>query len=192
MGKNAGEIVIGSNGSIFSALPGSPIPASINDPFDPASWIDLGYASEDGVTWADGKSLFDVNVWQSFYPARKGVESREGTATFTLMQWNGDTVKLAYGGGDVVEVDDGAYRYVPPDPSEVGEKMLGIEWEDGDKDYRLVLPRGMVSDGVETNIVRTAAGMLPITFSVLGTDGSDPWFFDTNDPAFAAAAGSGS
>lgn len=192
MGKNASELVVGSNGSIFSAPLNSPLPDSIHDPLDPASWIDLGYVTEDGVTWNDGKSVNQVRAWQSFYDLRRVIESREGTATFSLMQWNGDTVKLAYGGGDVVEVDDGAYRFVPPAPGDLGETMLAIEWEDGDKDYRLILPAGMVSEGVETNITRTEAGVLPITFSILGRDGSDPWYFDTNDPAFAAAAGSGS
>lgn len=192
MGKNAGELVVGANGSIFTAPPGSPVPASINDPLDVDAWFDTGYATEDGVTFTDGKNTTNIMAWQSFYALRTIIESREATAVFSLMQWNGENVKLAYGGGDVVEPEPGAFRYVPPAPSEVDERMLAVEWEDGDKDYRLILPKGMVSEGVETNIVRTAAGVLPITFAVLGQDGQDPWFFDTNDPAFAAVAGSGS
>lgn len=192
MGRSVEEIVVGANGAIYNARPGSPLPGSINQPLDPAHWIDLGYASEDGVTWTDGKSTTPIRAWQSFYDLRRMVESREGTATFSLLQWNGDTVRLAYGGGDIVEPEPGAYRYVPPPPEELGESMLAIEWQDGAKDYRLVLPRGNVSDNVETNIVRTEAGMLPITFAILGSDTGDPWYFDTNDPAFAGYAGSGS
>lgn len=191
MGRNVEEIVVGANGSIYSALPGSPLPGSILEPLDTeAGWVDLGYASEDGVTWTDGKSMTPIRAWQSFYDLRRIVESREGTASFALMQWNPDTVKLAYGGGDFTEPAAGAYRYHPPAPSDLGETMLAIEWQDGDKDYRLVLPRGNVSDNVETNIVRTEAGMLPITYALLGSDDSDPWYFDTNDPAFAGSAGS--
>lgn len=192
MGKNADEIVVGANGSIWTAPLGSPLPASIADPFGDA-WTDLGYASEDGVTWTDSKSLNSIRVWQEFYDARRVIESREGTLAFSLMQWNGDTVSIAFGGGDVTEDEPGMYRYTPPAPELIDERMLGVEWEDGDKDYRLVYPKGMTTDDVETNIVRTDAGMLPITFGLLGNNGADPWFFQTNDPAFASAvAGSGS
>ena len=193
MSRDVSEIVVGANGSIYVAPVGSPLPASIDDPLDDSAWVDLGYASEDGVTWTDGRSLFEVMVWQSFYAARRGVESREGSAAFQLMQWNGENVKLAWGGGDITADAEGAYRYTPPSPEDLDERALCVEWSDGSKDYRLVLPRGNVSENVETNLVRTEAAALPITFSLLGSDGADPWFFQTNDPAFAdAVAGSGS
>lgn len=192
MGRNVDEIVVGSNGAIYKGAIGSPIPGSILDPLDPDAWIDLGYASEDGVTWTVGKSKTPVRAWQSFWDLRRVVESMEATATFSLLQWNGDTVKLAWGGGDIVEPEPGAFRYVPPPPQDTDEGMLAIEWSDGAKDYRLILPKGDVSDTVETNITRTDAGMLPITFSLLGSDNADPFYFDTNDPAFAGAVGSGS
>ena len=191
MSKNRGEIVVGANGSIWSAPIGTALPARISEPFGDG-WVDLGYASEDGVTWTDGKSVNAIRAWQSFYDLRRVVESREGTASFSLMQWNGGNVIFAYGGGDIVEDAPGEFRYVPPAPEDTGETMLGIEWEDGSKDYRLVLPAGTVSDNVETNVTRTDAALLPITFALLGEEGRDPWFFQTNDPAFAPVAGSGS
>lgn len=191
MSKSRDEIVVGANGSIFSAPIGTALPSRLSEPFG-VGWTELGYVTEDGVTWTDGKSMNAIRAWQSFYDLRRVVESREGTAAFSLMQWNGENVKLAYGGGDIVEDAPGEYRYVPPAPSDTGETMLGIEWEDGSKDYRLVLPAGNTTDNVETNVTRTDAALLPITFAILGEDGRDPWYFQTNDPAFAAVAGSGS
>lgn len=186
--KNVDEIVVGSNGSIFTAPTGTAIPASIAVALGEA-WVDAGYVTEDGVTFTDGKSLESIRAWQSLYDLRKVVSSKEATAAFSLMQWSGDNVKRAFGGGDIAEIvaDSGNFRYTPPAPESIDEFMLAIEWVDGDKDYRLIFPKGMVSENVEVNITRTAAGLLPITFSILGEDGEDPWILDTNDPAFAAA-----
>lgn len=187
MSKNAGEIVVGANGSIYVAPLATAIPASIGSPLD-AAFSDLGYVTEDGVTWVDGKSLQSIRAWQSFYDLRRVVESKEGSIAFQMMQWNSSTVPLAFGGGEITEPVPGDFQYTPPDPSTIDERMLAVEWADGDKDYRLTFPKGMVGDNIETNLVRTAAGILPITFSLLGDDALDPFILDTNDPAFAPAA----
>lgn len=186
--KNVDEIVVGSNGSIFSAPKGTAIPASIAVALGPG-WVDAGYVTEDGVTFTDGKTLESVRAWQSLYDLRKLVTAKEAMAAFSLMQWSEGNVKLAFGGGEVTEIvaDSGNFRYTPPDPEAIDERMLAIEWVDGDKDYRLIFPKGMVSENIETNVTRSAAALLPITFAILGEDGVDPWILDTNDPAFAPA-----
>lgn len=183
--KDAGELVVGSNGSIYTAPLGSALPDSIDDPLSEA-WPDLGYASEEGVTWVDGKTMEPIRAWQSFYDLRRLVASKEGSLAFQLMQWNRDTVELAFGGGTVTEPAPGAYLYTPPEPQDVDERMMAVEWEDGDSDFRLIFPKGIVSENVETNIVRTAAALLPITFALLGQDGVPPFILQTNHPAFAA------
>ncbi len=188
-GKNPDEIVVGANGSIYSAPLGSEIPASIAAPLGD-EWYELGYATEDGGTFTDGKTLESIRAWQSFYDLRRVVSEKNTSVAFSLMQWNDRNFALAFGGGEITSPAEGAFRYVPPAPGTIDDRMLAIEWSDGDKDYRLVLPKGMVADNVETQIVRTAAAVLPITFTVLGSDELDPWVFDTNDPAFDPSSGS--
>lgn len=189
MTKDAEEIVVGASGSIYVAPVGSDIPASIEEAFD-ESWTELGYATEDGAKWVDGKTTNEIRAWQSFYALRRMIATREGSLAFQLMQWNGVTVPLAFGGGTITSPTAGAYRYTPPPAETLDERMLGVEWSDGDDDYRLIFPRGNVSENVETNIVRTEAALLPITFALLGQEGVDPFIFDTNDAAFADAVGS--
>lgn len=189
--KDVGEIVVGANGSVLVADLGSEIPETVGTPLG-ASWVDTGYVTEDGVGWTDGKSVKAIRAWQSFYDLRRIIESREGMLVYSLMQWSGTNVKLAYGGGEISEPDPGFFRYLPPDPESIDEKMMAVEWQDGDFDFRLVFPRGMVSEKVDTKIVRTDAGLLPITFSLLGQHGQPPYILDTNHPAFADAVGSGS
>lgn len=187
--KTAVEIIVGANGSIFNAPIGSTVPTGIDVPLS-ADWVDLGYASEDGVKWTDGKTVQEIKAWQSFYPVRRINSERQGMIAYALMQWNGDTVKLAYGGGSISETSPGNYEYLPPDPSELGESMQAVEWQDGAYDFRLIFPRGMVTENVETNLVRTAASLLPITFALLGDAEDAAYRLQTNHPAFAAAVGS--
>jgi hypothetical protein len=187
--KTADEIVVGANGSLYVGPVGSAVPASISVPLG-VDWTELGYTTEEGVTWVDGKTMQSIRAWQSFYDLRRIVESKEGSLAFQLLQWNGDNVRLAFGGGTVSEPSPGEYRYTPPAPEFIDERALAAEWQDGDKNYRLIFPKGNVSENIETNIVRSGGALLPITFSLLGEDGVDPFIFDTDDPAFANALGS--
>lgn len=181
--NNADEITVGANGTVYVAELGTSAPADILASI-PAGWIELGYINADGVTFLDGKTVEPIDVWQSFYPARRLVTEKEASATFNLVQWNGATTRLAFGGGSVTEDQAGAYRYTPPEPGTIDERAMIVEWVDGDKNYRIVIPRGMVTDNVETQLVRTAAGELPIVFGVNGQEGQSPWYLLTDDPAF--------
>lgn len=186
MPKNTEEIVVGANGTIRAAATSVAEPADISAAFA-AGWVDLGYASEDGVTALDSKTLERINVWQLFYPARRIIVDRDFTLAFALRQFSGIQVELAFGGGEVTEDGAGKYRFTPPDPEVIDERKLSVEWIDGDNTYRFIIPKGMVVDNVETKIVRSAASDLPITFGVNGTEGEAPWYLLTDDPTFAEA-----
>lgn len=186
MTKSVDEIVVGANGSLWVAPVGTAAPAT-EVAVPGAGWVDLGYASEDGVTLTDSKTFEAIPVWQLFYAARRIVTERDLAVAFVLRQWNPDTVALAFGGGTVSAPSAGHFKYVPPSPEELDERSLMVDWVDGTKNYRLIIPRGIVTENVETNLVRTGAADLPITFSLLGDDSGDPWYLLTNDPVFDPA-----
>lgn len=191
MTKDADEIVVGANGTIYAAPVGSTLPGNIGTPLGPA-WADLGYVTEDGVAWVDGKTVESIRAWQSFYDLRRIITAREGSLAFGLMQWSGQNVTLALGGGEITSPAADEYRYEPPAPEFIDERALAVEWQDGAYNFRLTCLKGMVSDNVETNIVRTGAAILPITFSFLGQEGQPPFVLDTDHPGFADLVGSGS
>lgn len=182
MAKDVDQIVIGSDGTVWVAPVGTAAP--VNPTAVPgAGWVDLGYTSEDGATLRDGKTLEAIRVWQLAHAARQVVTERKTSLEFVLRQWSVDTVKLAFGGGSFTEPAAGVFRYAPPAPETVDERALMLDWQDGAKNYRLIIVRGIVTENVETNLRRAAAGDLPITFSVLGADTGDPWYLLTDDPA---------
>lgn len=186
MAMDVTELVVGSNGSLWVADPGTAVPADIDVAFG-TGWADLGFATDDGITWTVGREITDIPAWQSFYPLRKIVTSVSADLAFSMMQWSTETLTFALGGGTVTGTL-GKYEYHPPDPSVIDERMLAAEWIDGDVKFRIIYERGIVSENVEAEIARAAAAVLPVTYSALGTAGEDPFIIQTNSEAFAPAA----
>lgn len=189
MAYDADQILVGANGSIHVAPVGSTEPTDASSALD-AAFIDLGAISENGAAIQDAKTLQPIRIWQSFYPARRIITERDFTVTFALAEWSANTVELAFG-GTVTEPDPtgaaGEYKLTPPSPEDIDDRCMVLEWADGTKNYRLVMPSGMVQDAVNTQLVRTSNAELPISFGVNGTDGSAPWYLLTDDPSFATA-----
>lgn len=184
MAKDVDEIVVGANGTVWTAPVGTAAPVD-EETAPGAGWVDLGYLSEDGVTVNDSKSLEVISVWQLFHPARRIVTERDTTLNFVLRQWSKETIPFALGGADVTTVSPGHHKISPPAPEDIDERALMVDWQDGTKKYRWVVVRGMATEAVETNIVRSGPADLPVGFGINGADGADPWYILTNDPAFA-------
>ena len=185
MANDADQILVALNAAVHVAPVGTTLPTDSDSALN-AAFLELGYTTDDGIQFSDTKTVEDIKAHQSFYPVRRIVTERGSSVSFELEQWNGDTVRLAFGGGTVTEPTSGEYKYVPPDPEDIDERAMVIEWQDGTREYRLVIPRGNVSENVETNLTRKAQAGLPITFAVLGEDATDPWTIFTNDAEWEA------
>jgi hypothetical protein len=190
MSLDASEVVVGANGRVLVA------PAdSATFPEDMSSmgaeWVEVGYVSEDGVTFTAGQEIEDIMAWQSFYAIRKVVTGKTVSVEFAMRQWNEDTVVFAFGGGEVTRAA-GVATYVPAEPGDLDERAVCVEWEDGADTYRLVLPRGIVTGEVSSNVTRSAAADLPVSFEITPDglpDGSNietnPWYLLTDADGFA-------
>ena len=180
MTSNADQIRVGANGTVHVGIFGTAtLPTDIDDTYG-AGWIDVGYTSDKGVTFESGMTIKDVGVWQSFYPARKIVTAREAQSTMELIQWNTDTVVLAFGGGTISTTSNGT-RYSPPNPATIDLRSLAIDYIDGAIMNRIVIPKCMVTDKVTTTIARTDASLLPVVLAAIGVDGQDPWYKLSNE-----------
>lgn len=190
-GNSADEILVGANGAIWIGEKDSEdLPDDVATDIDDDSFTNLGFVSEEGAKFLNGKTVTGIPVWQSFYDARKIVSARVSSIAFALRQWSGETVPFALGGGVIETNGEDEFVYTPPQPEDIDEHSLILEYEDGDKKYRIVFPRGLVTENVESQIVRTAAADLPIVFEALSDGTTDPFTIYTNDPSFEAAASS--
>ncbi len=187
MAANADNVLVGSGGTIYIAPTGTTMPTNIDGALN-AAFEEVGYISEDGITISAGVETAEVGAFQSFYPVRRLVTGRTLDLSFALREWREATLLLAFGGGEVAEAA-GVYTYTPPAAGDaLFERAMVVEWRDGDKDYRLVVPRGVVTESVETNITRSSAADLPVTFSVLSDDETQAaWSLISNDPGLEPA-----
>lgn len=193
--NDASEVVVGANGRVLVAPVGGTTvyPTNVLTAFG-LGWTEVGFTSEDGVTFTNGRDVEDIGAWQSIRPIRKLITGQSTSVEFVLRQWNDVTIKLAMGGGTNFEAGNVA-TYTPPLSGAMDERSLAIEWTDDVDIFRLVLPRGIVTGETSSNITRSAAADLPISFEVAqsGTPtagytsaalATQPWYLLTNSDGF--------
>jgi len=183
--NNANRVVVAGSGTVYVAPTATVGPTAISGALN-ASFLQVGFISEEGATFTESKDVTDINAWQSFYAIRKIVNSRNVQISFAMREWNKRTVELALGGA-VTQTVVNEWIYTPPAPSDTGEKSMVIEWVDGSKNYRLYFPKGIVTEAVESTLTRTAAADLPVTFNAVDPGGSTSIYkLFTNDSAFSS------
>jgi hypothetical protein len=184
-GNASGQTLIGASGTVYVNTPGSTVtaPTSEISALD-SDLVELGFISEDGVTFRDSKDVGELKAWQTPYPVRRFVTGRAFEAEFNLEQWNWHTVPLAFGGGVLTEPTPGHYKYVPPDADDLDIRALVIDWVDGTRKYRLWVPNTMVTAPVEVNVKRDDGAMFPVTLGALFDGVNPPFALFTDDPAF--------
>lgn len=181
----AGQTLIGASGTVYVGTPGATITApnaerSVLD----TDFVEVGFISEDGVTFRDSKEMGELPAWQTPYPVRRFVTSRAFEADFAMEQWNWHTVPIAFGGGTLTEPTSGHYKYVPPDADDLDERAVVIDWVDGTRRYRLYIPKCIVTAPVEVNVKRDEGAMFPVTVGAIFDGTSNPFEIYTDDPAF--------
>jgi hypothetical protein len=187
MALDADEVVVAGDADVFvapvgTAGPTTPI-AALN-----VAFVNLGYTSEDGITWTPGMEVNEVRAHQSFYAIRHVVTGRSLEIGMNLLQWNAESFKLAMGGGSFATTagPPAHYTYTPPAPSEIYYRSLVIDWADGTKHYRLHVPKVMATSVDEITLARAEESGLGLTLAAVATDGAAEFTFLTDDPAFAA------
>ena len=187
--NDANELVVAGTGQVYVAPVGTTLPTATDDTLN-AAFVGLGYTTEDGVTFTVAPEVNDYMAWQSRQPIRRELVNQTVSAAFSLLQWNEETVPLAFGGGAVTQVGSD-YRYdFPTADDALDERAMVIDVTDGDRNMRFVLPRGNVTDSVEAQFVRTEMAVLPITFGILEPIGGGAPGYILFDDSDAFAAGS--
>jgi hypothetical protein len=182
----AANILVGSGGTIYVAPTGTALPTTEDGALN-AAFTSVGYISEDGITISSSVEVADIAAFQSLLPVRRVVTGRTFEASFVLREWTAANIELAFGGGSVTN-ESTHFEYRPPAAGDaLAEKSVVIDWQDGDKVYRLVLNRVVATETVETNITRTGAADLPLTLSVMEDSNGDTWYLMTDDPALDPA-----
>lgn len=178
------DVVVAGTGAVYVAPEDTALPADLAAP--PVAWTDIGYVSEDGVQFTFDRNQEEINAWQVSTPVRVLVTSEPISIAFELLQFDRETLMLAFRGGTITGAA-APFKYEPPDAGSNDVRALLVDAVDGDSKFRFAFPRVSISDAVEMSLVRSDATRLPLTFQVLAAD--TKWNILSDHPAFAAGAG---
>src|ERR1044072_6456332 len=101
MALDTSAIFVAGRGHIYGAAHGTTLPDDLSDLSADTDFVELGYTTEDGVTFTVSRETQALNAWQSNEPVRILETSRTQTMAFELMQPNPDNISMGLGGGDI-------------------------------------------------------------------------------------------
>jgi len=174
-GLSGEEVVVAGFQRLLVAPTGTLPPAGIDTEYG-TDWYDLGYTTEDGITFSFGLDTDTLMTSQSLDPVRMLTTGRPKTVAGSLRQFNKENLRLALGGGEWSGNAQDGFEFEPAPSSFIDERMVSVEFEDGAKKARFFGRRTMVSEAVEFTLVNTAGLVFPLTFTVLAAEPNTFWW----------------
>jgi hypothetical protein len=184
MTLDATEAVVAGSGHIYVADEGTTLPTTLAALAGP-TWDELGYTTEDGVTFNLARSTNDIMAWQSADPIRIVETSRAITLAAVLRQFNPVNLESAFGGG-VFTPGPTVGEYVFPGAGENAVKVLVVDALDGDSTVRFIYDRVQQQADISTQLQRGDTANLPLEFQVVA--GAELPTVLSDLPAFLSAS----
>lgn len=178
------RILVPGRSKVYLANVGTTAPTTATSALV-GGWTEVGLFTPDSLSFATEPEFEEVNSAQSDYPTRRFQTSDSATVSVDLQEWSKANLIYAFGGGTVVLISAGQYRYEPPLAGSRQEVAAIIEVVDGSKTYRFYFPRTQQVEGVEAELQKGQESRLPLRLSVLGSDGVLPFVILSNDPSLA-------
>lgn len=165
------QVRVGVEGAVYIAPVGTAVPS---DPYAAwgAGWIDLGYASEDGLTEALNEDRQEFKGWGYNAAIRTQVTNRTSTFKIALQQTSAHTLSLFYNVdlGDMTSSGTGATQYLAFNEPQTSEPMyyaLGMDVLDGDYPKRIIVARAEVTEKSEITHKPDETVKYDLTFTAL-------------------------
>lgn len=179
--NSANSIRFASNGTLYIAPVATAAPTDVGTVL-PATWKQLGYVSDAGVSITPSITTQAVNAWQSAVPVKYLVTGASFQIAFVLLQFDKEAAELYFGGAFASNATDEYKMDVESNP-ELVETSLIVEWNDATVENRLYIPRAQVSAREALTLVRTGATSLGLTLDALDQGGSLGTIFTTGNMA---------
>lgn len=194
MSADPNQITIPGTGRVWLAPLGTVGPADSVVTM-PAGWVDVGLSADDGITIATQPTFASVQSLQSLVPVRRFQTGDGATIAADLQQFSSANLAAVFGGGTTTVVTPAGtggvppaqYKWVPPRPGTRLPVACIVEWSDGVHHFRMVFPSAFEDQGITVKVARKAEVMLPLRFTVQGSDGVDPFYLLTDAPGFVAS-----
>jgi hypothetical protein len=167
MTLDATRAVVAGSGHIYIADEGTTLPTTVTEDLSvDADWTELGYTTEDGVTFNLARQTNDINAWQSADPIRVVETSRAITVAAVLRQFEPENLLAALGGGTFTPgPTSGEFVFPGAGVNEV--RVLVVDAIDGNDTFRFIYDRVQQQADIQTQLQRGDTANLPLEFKVL-------------------------
>lgn len=139
MALNAGNVMVGVTGAALVAPVGTTGPTDAVAPVA-ATYKDVGYIHEDGVTQTIDTDTSDIKAWQNGDVVRKIQTSHDYTLNMKFIETTDTTLGLYY-------ADDSATATaIKVTGAQSAHKAWVLDVVDGDRTVRIVLPDAQITE----------------------------------------------
>jgi hypothetical protein len=175
------DVRLAPTGTVKYAPEGTALPTDINDALN-ASFKDVGYITEDGVSLTPSEDWNDIRAWQSVVPVKKALQEATFELQFAMEQVNVPTTELFFNSTWTSVAGGGSRLDLKSNPPQ-SIKALILDWEDDETDlYRLVIPRAQLTDREAVQLQRSEATVYGVTVSALEYTGGIFAYLLTDNP----------
>jgi hypothetical protein len=164
MANAADKVVVGMTGRVFVGPTGTAAPTSSESTLNSA-FKELGYISQDGVTFSIEKSTNRIIAWQNADIVREVVTEASVQYSWKMLESNQEAIELYFG----TAMDDGLIELVPSATG--GRKSFVIDIVDGDKVIRHYVPSGEVVSVEEIQIANGEPVSYGVSMTAYATEG---------------------
>lgn len=180
---------VAGGAKLYLAAVGSVAPADESAVLD-AAWKDTGIFTEDGTGWEVAPTFQEARSHQSSYPTRIWKSAENATLNVGLQKFSARNLTASLGGGVATTITAGHFKWTPPGPtgSVPTAALLELTDVDGTNKYRLVIPKCRARSNTTTGFNKTQEVRLPLSLGIEGADGTDAYYWLTNDADFDPTA----
>lgn len=136
MATDSQEVMVALSGGIFRGDPGAALPTNASGAL--TGFTELGYVSEDGVSQTMDETTQKIRAWQNGDTVREVQTAHDLTFTFTAIESNEAVLKAYYGNYAAGKIEVNGAQGV--------RGSWVVQVVDGDRDLRIVIPDGQVTD----------------------------------------------
>lgn len=150
MTLDASKVRVAVTGAVYAGPTSATAPTSAVSAV-PATYNDMGYISEDGVTEAYDEDVQDIQAWQGGAIVRTLISSSKASLSFTMIESKASTLELFHK-GSTVEAISGGYKIDVKSPNVVRKKFI-LDVLDGNTHLRIYVLDGEVTERGEITYV---------------------------------------
>lgn len=155
MALDSQEVMVALTGGIFRGDPGATLPTDASGAL--TGFNELGYVSEDGVSQTIDETTQKIRAWQNGDTVREVQTAHDLMFTFTCIESNETVLAAYYGNYAAGKVEINGTQGV--------RGTWVIQVKDGERDMRIVIPDGQITDRGDISYVNSAAVGYPITIT---------------------------